>query len=91
MQKVQQLVIPTRCFRLLHKPTGLYFCPVRKIQNLSGQYVKSQLSKIGKIYYFAPTNILRYILETGHIYTHLHNFDGDVTMTITSNDWEICS
>ena len=43
-----------RPFRLKDKKTGLYYCPSRLIKvdfNGKSQYVKSNLSKKGKIYF----------------------------------------
>jgi hypothetical protein len=53
-------------FRLKHVPTGLYFCPSREIK-VEGWYIKSNLSKSGKIYAKRPS--FKYV---GNIfYSHL--------------------
>ena len=53
-----------RPFRLKHIGTGLYYCPLRQIQvrGFDGKthYVKSNLSKRGKVYF---TNPLKHIKE----------------------------
>jgi hypothetical protein len=42
-------------YKLLHKPTGLYLCPARLIKSsIDDKYVKSNLSKDGKIYHTRP-------------------------------------
>ena len=41
-------------FRLKHVPTGLYFCPSREMK-VEGWYIKSNLSKSGKIYAKRPS------------------------------------
>jgi hypothetical protein len=62
-------------YRILHKPTGLFYCPSRdikvKLTDHRGQtverYVKSNLSKTGKAYVKRPTT-----KQIGSsIYTHL--------------------
>lgn len=63
-------------YRILHKPTGLYFCPSRDIK-LTLQdgdkpthrvvHVKSNLSKVGKTYLKKPS--LTYVGQV--YYTHL--------------------
>ena len=45
-------------YRLKHLPSGLYFCPSRKIQlKINGKryWVKSNLAKKGKVYSFTPS------------------------------------
>ena len=63
-------------YKILHKPTGLYFCPSREVKATwtrpedgitFSNYVKSNLSKTGKVYTKRPT--LKYIGEG--IWTHL--------------------
>jgi hypothetical protein len=62
-------------YRILHKPTGLFYCPSREIKvkltDHRGQtverYVKSNLSKTGKAYVKRPTT--KHI--GSNIYTHL--------------------
>ncbi len=53
-------------FRLKHIPTGLYYCPSRKIK-VEGWYIKSNLSKTGKIYAVRPS--LKHI--GNRFYSHL--------------------
>lgn len=40
-------------FRLKDQITNLYYCPVRAIK-VNGQYIKSNLSKKGKVYFSNP-------------------------------------
>lgn len=63
-------------YRILHVPTGLYFCPSRHVKvrlsdgqpwQQSGIYVKSNLSKTGKTYTRRPS--LNYLGD--NYYTHL--------------------
>jgi hypothetical protein len=63
-------------YKILHKPTGLYFCPTREVKakwtrpedgRTFSNYVKSNLSKTGKVYTKRPT--LKYIREGA--WTHL--------------------
>lgn len=66
----------TTVYRILHVPTGLFFCPSREVRvKLSGGricqqadwYVKSNLSKTGKAYVKKPS--LTYVGR--NYYTHL--------------------
>jgi hypothetical protein len=65
----------TKVYRILHKPTGLYFCPSREVKvklsdeivSGSDRYIKSNLSKKGKAYIKRPS--LAYV-GSGY-YTHL--------------------
>ncbi len=62
-------------YRILHKPTGLFYCPSREIKVMltdhrsdpTQYHVKSNLSKTGKVYVKRPT--IKHI--GGSIYTHL--------------------
>jgi hypothetical protein len=72
-------------YQILHKPTGLFYCPSRKVKNRAGAYVKSNLSKKGKIYNISPA--LGWI--GGSIYTHLHNGMSNERIDVPSSDWEI--
>ena len=64
-----------KIYRILHKPTGLYFCPSREVkvqlsdETVAGmvRYIKSNLSKKGKAYIKRPS--LAYV-GSGY-YTHL--------------------
>lgn len=71
-------------YRILHVPTGMYFCPSRdirvKLADLPSYYgsgtiaVKSNLSKTGKTYLKRPT-----IKQIGKsYYTHLFNSARDM-------------
>jgi hypothetical protein len=45
-------------YRMKHLPTGLYYCPSREIQvetDKGRKYVKSNLSKKGKVYVNKPS------------------------------------
>ena len=45
-------------YRLKHHPSGLYFCPARKILAPGGKYfdyIKSNLSQTGKVYHRRPS------------------------------------
>jgi len=93
-----------KCYRLKHKPTGLYYCPAREVivhipdkDKKRRCHVKSNLSKKGKIYSTKPS-----ITRIGeNFYNHLettkklqNNLDATyrlrtyVTPTFQS-DWEI--
>lgn len=53
-------------YRIKHNPTGMYCCPVRKVRNPAGSgFVKSNLSKTGKIY-----------ATLGHAKSGLHSYLG---------------
>lgn len=75
-------------YRILHKPTGLFYCPSREIKvsiddehgNPIERRVKSNLSKTGKAYARKPS--LKHIGST--IYTHL------VTRTDQLNNRKYC-
>lgn len=56
----------TNTYRIKHLPTGLYFTPSRHIKVGDG-YVKSNLSRTGKLYLRKPT--LRFL--DGTFYNHL--------------------
>lgn len=86
-------------YRLLHKPTGLYYCPSREIKvhllDTSGRettrYIKSNLGKTGKVYYRRPS-----IKNVGQgIYTHLITSQDQLTswnscyVVNYDTDWEI--
>jgi hypothetical protein len=66
----------TTVYRILHVPTGMYFCPSREVRvklsdgsiyQQNGCYVKSNLSKTGKAYIKKPS--LKYV--GSNYYTHL--------------------
>lgn len=72
-------------YRILHKPSGLYYTPSRRVKNIAGKHCKSNLSKFGKIYRQYPS-----IGWTGfQIYTHLHKEDTDVFIEAGMRDWEV--
>lgn len=54
MQKVN------RPFKLKDKITGLYYCPLRFVK-VEGNYIKSNLSKNGKIYFKNPLKHIKWI------------------------------
>ena len=90
-------------YKLLHKPTGLYFCPSREIKGtwISSEdgrkfinYVKSNLSKTGKVYQNRPS--LKYIGE--RFWNHLDVQPASTSSypwlvsrlnTFIENEWEI--
>ena len=80
-----------KLFRIKHIPTGMYYCPNRHIQirhNGEKKYVKSNLSKKGKIYQKKPS--LSWI---GHVYyNHLtgsmNGFDEPISH-FNEEEWEI--
>ena len=89
-------------YRILHKPTGLYFCPSRNVkvklldgvpwQGQYGMNIKSNLSKTGKAYIKRPS--LTYI--GGGYYTHLitsvRELDGNqqgCLKPFLEHEWEI--
>lgn len=75
-----------KVYRIKHIPTGLYFCPARKIKNEAGWYAKSNLSKKGKIYHNKPS--LKWIEE--RIYTHQHSVRfKDKTIEAPDEHWVI--
>ena len=66
----------TTLYRILHVPSGMFFCPSREIRvklpdgngyQQAGWYVKSNLSKTGKAYVKKPS--LKYVGR--NYYTHL--------------------
>ena len=66
----------TTLYRILHVPTGMFFCPSREVRvklpdgngyQQAGCYVKSNLSKTGKAYVKKPS--LTYV--GSNYYTHL--------------------
>jgi hypothetical protein len=67
----------TMVYRILHVPTGMYYCPSREVKVKlpddqayhahSGRYIKSNLSKTGKTYTKKPS--LAYVGK--YYYTHL--------------------
>lgn len=89
-------------YRILHKPTGMYFCPSREIQvKLSdipsyyggdGLYVKSNLSKTGKTYLKRPS-----IKQIGKsYYTHLFSSAKDMApgchyrvLPVVADEWAV--
>ena len=91
-------------YKLLHKPTGLYFCPSREVKGHwtrpddgreFSNYVKSNLSKTGKVYHNRPS--FKYIGNGFHshlnvmpdvktaVYPWLHS----VICPFIENEWEI--
>jgi hypothetical protein len=86
-------------YRILHKPTGLFYCPSReikvKIQGYDGKiterHVKSNLSKTGKAYVRRPT--IKHI--GGSIYTHLVTQEAQLStrnyclIPVATEHWEI--
>ena len=91
-------------FRMKHIPTGLYYCPSREVQapdptgvceGRRRPEVKSNLSKIGKIYGRRPT--LKYIGTPGfssHIGSVIKNNGGWITAepshhVFVESDWII--
>ena len=54
-------------YKIRHKETGLFFCPSRKIKAANGRYVKSNLSKTGKIYHNMPS-----LAWCQHYRSHFH-------------------
>lgn len=66
----------TTVYRILHVPTGMFFCPSREVRvklndgnvyQQAGCYVKSNLSKTGKVYGKKPS--ITYVGR--NYYTHL--------------------
>jgi hypothetical protein len=86
-------------YRILHKPTGLFYCPSReikvKIQDSNGKiierHVKSNLSKTGKAYVKRPT--IKHIGSS--IYTHLITHESQLRsrntclIPVATEHWEI--
>lgn len=86
-------------YRILHKPTGLFYCPSREIKvriddqhgRLTERYVKSNLSKTGKAYARKPS--LKQIGST--IYTHLVTREDQLknrkycVIPVAEDQWEI--
>ena len=77
-----------KMYRILHVPTGMYFCPSRTIKvrlpddstiyQKIGRQIKSNLSKEGKVYTQKPS-----LKQIGsHYYTH----DGISSVTDLTND-----
>lgn len=70
-------------YRMKHKPSGMYFCPSRELKVRDGEnwgYVKSNLSKDGKIYPRNPS--FGYIGKT--FYDHSQ-------ITWSNTGWKILS
>jgi hypothetical protein len=86
-------------YRILHKPTGLFYCPSRELkvtlEDHRGQktmrFVASNLSKTGKVYLQRPT--LKHIGSS--IYTHLITHESQLggrstcTIPVAEEHWEI--
>jgi hypothetical protein len=90
-------------YKLLHKPTGLYFCPSREIKGTwtrptdgrkFNNYVKSNLSKTGKVYQNRPS--FKYI--SGGFWNHLDVHPSSTALypwlvsrlnTFIESEWEI--
>ena len=90
-------------YKLLHKPTGLYFCPSREVKGHwtnpddgreFSNYVKSNLSKTGKIYNKRPS--FKYIGVT--FWNHLEAYPSSQAVypwlvsrlfTFRESEWEI--
>lgn len=77
-----------KLYRIKHIPTGLYYQPNRHIKNLTGEYIKSNLSNKGKIYHMKPS--LPWI--GSEYYNHLSstkNRWGDFVSPFLDSEWEI--
>lgn len=91
-----------KVYRILHKATGLYFCPSREVKvrlleddawQAAGRYVKSNLSVRGKAYTRKPS--LTFLGST--YYTHLilranelNSHSGDnCVLPVVLSDWQI--
>jgi hypothetical protein len=89
-----------RCYKLKHIPSGLYFIPGRevsvKLKDKNGQlnqrWVKSNLSKKGKIYQQRPT--LRWLGDI--FYTHLGEWESEFSglpytkkLRVRPEEWEV--
>jgi hypothetical protein len=73
-------------FQIKHKPTGLFYCPSRTVNNKDkSARVKSNLSVKGKVYRTSPS--LGWI--GGRIYTHLHTGNQNQYIDAPWTDWEI--
>jgi hypothetical protein len=86
-------------YRILHKPTGLFYCPSREIKakildhhgETRERYVKSNLSKTGKVYLKRPT--LKHIGSI--IYTHMVTNESQLdsyktcVIPVAPDHWEI--
>ena len=74
-------------YRIKHIPTGMYFCPSRQIQvaTMDGRkrYVKSNLSRNGKLYNKMPT--LLYIGD--RFYNHMASRGETVTQEFHEAQW----
>lgn len=81
-----------KIWKILHKPSGLWFCPSRTIK-VHDVYVKSNLSKTGKVYTKRPS--LNYL--GGGVYSHLipqnqiQNFSvwNSFFQPLIPSEWEI--
>jgi len=92
----------TTLYRILHVPTGMYFCPSREVRvklpdgnvyQQAGCYVKSNLSKTGKAYIKKPS--LKYVGR--NYYTHLitsvrqlNGYSGtSCVLPVLESEWQI--
>lgn len=85
-------------YRMKHIPTGLYYCPARKIQvkfklgeSLVNSYPKSNLSKKGKVYLGVPS--IKWISDMFYDHTlpitkQYYSGSGPMRKFISS-EWEI--
>ena len=64
-----------KLYKLRHKKTGLYFCPLRSVHvkyDGNSYWVKSNLSKKGKLYKIDPRNMI----DDVHDHTELKKVQG---------------
>lgn len=68
-----------------HIPSGLFYRPYRTVKSPEGYFVKSNLSKKGKVYSMRPS--LGWIGMS--FYTHLHKHNYNVAHAFYPGEWEI--
>jgi hypothetical protein len=76
-------------YRIKHLPTGMFYCPSREIQVATAdgrkRYVKSNLSRNGKLYSKTPS-----LLFIGkRFYNHMASKGETVTQPFEESQWRI--
>jgi hypothetical protein len=76
-------------YRIKHIPTGMYYCPSREIQVATAdgrrRYVKSNLSRNGKLYNKKPS-----LLFVGKaFYNHMASKGETITEQFVEDQWRI--
>lgn len=90
----------TTVYRILHVPSGMYFCPSREVRvkladgsvyQQVGVYVKSNLSKTGKAYVKKPS--MSYVGRSyyTHLITSVKQLNGRnyCLLPVMESEWQI--